>query len=374
VADVATADPAVLGRLKARLPFKADARAIEVDGLSLALDDTTFTGRLAVTDLAAGAVRFDLAADRLDLDRYLPPPRTAAPAAPKAAGAVVAGGAALPTEALRRLDLDGSLRVGAWKLGGARLTEARTHWHAKGGTITQTAEARLYGGSGETRSTLDARRAQPAMTLKGALRGVDLASLLSDTTGRGALSGVGTIEADLRWTGLTEPEIRRSLDGSARVALRDGAVAGFDLDGTVRNALAALQGGKAGTVAGQTAFAELTASLAARSGVLTNRDLKATSALLSLSGEGSIDLPADRIDYLARATLLDSAQGLLTGRLADLRDTPIPVRISGRLEAPAVRLDLEEVLKSKAGQQIQRKVEEKLKGEWGDKLRKFLDR
>jgi AsmA protein len=275
---------------------------------------------------------------------------------------------------VRSLDLDGGLRVGALKLGGARLSELRAHWHAKAGTITQTAQARLYGGSADTRSTLDGKGPQPAMTLKGSLQGVDLAALLADTTGRGRVSGVGTVEADLRWSGLSEPEIRRSLDGSARLALRDGALAGFDLDGTVRNALAALQGGKGGAVAGQTAFSGLTASLTARNGVLTNRDLKATSALLSLTGEGTIDLPADRIDYLARATLLESAQGLLTGRLADLRDTPIPVRLSGRLDAPAVRLDLEEVLRSKAGQQIQRKVEEKLKGEWGDKLKKFLDR
>jgi AsmA protein len=378
VAGVATADPAALERLTARLPFKADARALAVDGLRLTLDDTTLTGRLAVTDLAAGAVRFDLAADRLDLDRYLPPPAKpgagAGAGGPKAAGAVVAGGAALPTEVVRGLDLDGGLQIGALKLGGARLSELRTHWHAKGGKVTQTAQARLYGGSADTRSTLDANGPQPAMTLKGALQGVDLAALLADTTGRGRVSGVGTVEADLRWSGLTEPEIRRSLDGSARLALRDGALAGFDLDGTVRNALAALQGGKGGAVAGQTAFSGLTASLTARNGVLTNRDLKATSALLSLTGEGTIDLPAERIDYLARATLLESAQGLLTGRLADLRDTPIPVRLSGRLDAPTVRLDLEEVLRSKAGQQIQRKVEEKLKGEWGDKLKKFLDR
>ena len=381
-AAVPTADPAVLNRLAAKLPFKADARAVTLDGLSLTLDDTAVTGRFAVTDLTTGALRFDLAADRLDVDRYLPPgqarpapsPGQGKASQPKAAGAVVAGGAALPAEVLRGLDVDGSLRVGALKVGGARLSEVRTHWRAQGGVITQTAEAKLYGGSGRTTSTLDAKRAQPAMTLKGALRGIDLDSLLTDTAGQSRLSGTGTIDADLRWNGLSEAEVKRSLGGSARVALRDGALQGFDLDALVQNALAALKGGKTRGGAQQTAFSELTASVSAQNGVLSNHDLQATSALLSVTGAGTIDLPANRIDYLAKATLRDSAQAQLASQLVDLRGTPIPVRFAGNLDAPSITLNVEELLRSKAGQQIQRKVEEKLKGEWGDKLKKFLDR
>jgi AsmA protein len=382
-ADVPTADPAVLGRLSAKLPFRAGTRSLSIEGLSLTLDDTAVSGRLTVPDLATGALRFDLAVDRLDLDRYLPPagqgrPSSAAPpdttARPKAAGALVAGGTALPVEVLRGLDVDGSLRVGALKAGGARLSELRMHVRGQAGTITQTAEARLYGGSGQSTSTIDVKHAQPAMTLKGSLQGIDLRGLLADTTGQSRLSGHGSIDADLRWSGLSETEIKRSLDGNARFALRDGALQGFDLDGLVRNALAAAQGGKAAGVAGQTRFSELTASVTAQNGVLSNRDLRATSALLGITGAGTLDLPANRIDYLARATVLESAQGQLGGQLASLRDTPIPVRFSGKLDSPAIRLDVEEVLKSGAGQQIQRKVEEKLKGEWGDKLRNILGR
>ena len=382
-ADVPTADPAVLGRLSATLPFRAGTRSLSIEGLSLTLDDTAVSGRLTIPDLATGALRFDLAVDRLDLDRYLPPagqgePSSPAPpdktARPKAAGALVVGGTALPVKALRGLDVDGSLRVGALKAGGARLSELRIHVRGQAGTITQTAEARLYGGSGQSTSTIDVKHAQPAMTLKGSLQGIDLRGLLADTTGQSRLSGHGSIDADLGWSGLSEREIKRSLGGSARLALRDGALQGFDLDGLVRNALAAVQGGKAAGAAGQTKFSELTASVTAQNGVLTNRDLRATSALLNITGAGTLDLPANRIDYLARATVLESAQGQLGGQLASLRDTPIPVRFSGKLDSPAIRLDVEEVLKSKAGQQIQRKVEEKLKGEWGDKLRNILGR
>lgn len=380
--EIATADPAVLARLTATLPFKTDARSVAIDGLSLTLDDTALTGRLSVVDLATGAIRFDLAADRLDVDRYLSPataasgeaPGQAKVAAPQAAGAVVAGGAGLPVETLRALDLDGSLRVGTLRIGGARLSDVRTQWRARGGAITQTAEARLYGGSGRSTSTVDVRPAQPGLAVKASLQGVDLRGLLADTTGQSRVAGTATADADLRWNGLSEAEFRRTLGGTARLALRDGAIQGFDLDALVQNGLAAAQGGRAGGGANQTAFSELTATLTAQNGVLSNRDLRATSSLLSLTGGGTIDLPANRIDYLARATLQESARGRLGGRLAELGDTPIPVRFTGSLDAPKVTLDVEEVLRTRAGQQIQRKVEEKLKGEWGDKLRKFLDR
>jgi len=380
-----TTDPAAFGRASGGLPFRVDGEAAVFDRLTQTLDDTTLNGTLTVTDLAAPAVRFELAADRLDLDRYLPPPRgaTSAPAAeagdarparPEAAGAVIAAGAALPVEPLRRLDLAGSLRADTLKVGGARLADVRTTWRAQGGLVTQTAEARLYGGSGRTTSTLDARPAQPALGVTGSLKDVDLGALLADTTGGGRLAGTGTVDADLRWVGLDETQLRRTLNGSLRLAVRDGAVRGFDLDALVRDALAAARGDAAGGGSAQTDVAELTASATVRNGVPTNRDLRARSSLLQVTGEGTIDLPANRIDYRAMATVVKGAQDRLGVRVKELEDAVVPVRFTGSLDEPTIRLDVDAVLKDQAWRQIERKVEEKLKGEWGDQLRKFFER
>ena len=383
VQGLATADPAVLGRLSAKLPFEAGTRSLKIEGLSLTLDDTAVSGRLSIPEVGTGALRFDLAVDRINLDRYLPPPPAPGAATadardgtahPQAAGAVVSGGAGLPVDVLRALDLDGTLRVGALQAGGARFGEVRMHLRGQGGTLTQTTEAKLYGGSGQSSSTLDVRHTKPQVAVKAAAQGVDLRGLLADTTGQSRLSGHGSVDVDLHWSGLAEADAKRSLSGSARLAVHDGALQGFDLDGLVRNALAALQGGKSSAVTSQTAFSDLTASVTAENGVLSNRDLRATSGLLRVTGAGMLDLPASRIDYLAKATVLESAHDQLGGQLASLRDTAIPVRFTGRLDSPAIKLDVEEVLRSRAGQQIQRKVEEKLKGQWGDKLKNILGR
>jgi AsmA protein len=244
----------------------------------------------------------------------------------------------------------------------------------RSGVITQTTTAALYGGHGQTTSTLDVRSAEPALGVKGALRGVDLAGLLADTAGGGRLSGKGSVEADLHWSGLGEAAIKRSLNGSLRVALRDGAVRGFDLDGLVQNALAALKGGPQAGRTQQTAFSELTASATVRDGVLSNRDLRALSSLLRVTGAGTLDLPANRIDYRADAVLVEGAQARLGIKVKELEGTAIPVRFTGRLDDPTIRLDVDEVLKGAARHEIERKVEEKLKGEWGDKLKRFFGR
>ena len=62
-------------RLRAALR-EGDTLALE--GLKLKLDQSTLTGRIALESIARKALRFELALDALDADRYLPPPADAA--------------------------------------------------------------------------------------------------------------------------------------------------------------------------------------------------------------------------------------------------------------------------------------------------------
>jgi len=214
------------------------------------------TGRLAVTDLASGTTRFELAADRLDLDRYLPAPAPGGPVAgeaagrPEAAGALVGGAAALPAEALRALDLDGSVQIGALTAGGARprrvpgaLASGSRGRHPDGrGPAVRRQRASDQHPGRQSGAACDDPRRRPAGRRSARPAG-----------GHCALEppvGIASIDADLRWRGLSEAELKGSLDGRARVAVRDGAVQGFDLEGLVRKALAAVQGGRPAEVAG----------------------------------------------------------------------------------------------------------------------------
>ena len=116
-APAATADPQAFTHAQLDAHYVLDAAGMRLHGVQATLDDTALSGELVVTDLARGAVRFDLVADRLVLDRYL------APAAVRAGAG--AGAFTLTSEGLRALDVAGSLRVADLTLAGLHSRDAR---------------------------------------------------------------------------------------------------------------------------------------------------------------------------------------------------------------------------------------------------------
>src|SRR5690606_12191692 len=104
---VETADPEVLRRASASAMFVYDANRIGLDDMQLALDDSTLTGSVA---MQGESLRFDLAVDRINVDRYLPPAAEEAEDAPAEEGSL--DEVDLPLDALRTLDAQGRLAFG----------------------------------------------------------------------------------------------------------------------------------------------------------------------------------------------------------------------------------------------------------------------
>jgi AsmA protein len=67
------ADAGSLSEAEISLNLFANDRTAAVDGLSIRLDDTTLTGALVVNSFETPETSFDLALDRIRLERYLPP-------------------------------------------------------------------------------------------------------------------------------------------------------------------------------------------------------------------------------------------------------------------------------------------------------------
>jgi AsmA protein len=97
------AEPAALARADLSAQYRLSATALRLHNVNLTLDDTNITGEIVLSDLARPRVRFDLAADRLELDRY-----TASSMIGSAPGG---GGFELSSDALSALDVEGVLRV-----------------------------------------------------------------------------------------------------------------------------------------------------------------------------------------------------------------------------------------------------------------------
>lgn len=338
----------------------ATADALKLAHLDLKLDDSRLQGGLEIRNFASPAVHFDLALDRLDLDRYLAPDQPATK--PAAAKPVKPAGAEKPVEiplaVLRALDVNGKLDIGQLKAFGARSSEAQIRIQARHGLITLGPNsAKLYGGGYRGQTVLDARGPVPQLQLDEKLEQVQVGPLLKDMQLFGNYSGTGQIVLALTSRGFDTRQFRQNLNGTANIAFRDGRIEGVDLAKVVEQARAlydAARGKPVAVKAGAsdaTVFKSLTAHVVVSDGIARNDDLVLDGQNLRATGRGSADLVRETLDYALKVTLTEDPTR---------RGATVPVLVSGTFASPSYNVDFGELLKEKAQKQIDKQLEKGL--------------
>lgn len=109
----ATRDARVLGPLRLDMNFRTRNGGIELSQLDMGLDSTRVEGTVELATLSPLSMRFDLAADEVDVDRYLTPHDQ--PGRPLS----------LPLAQLRALDVKGVLTIRRATVAGAQARELR---------------------------------------------------------------------------------------------------------------------------------------------------------------------------------------------------------------------------------------------------------
>lgn len=378
-----TSDANALTRLALTAKLAGGADAVTLDPLQAKLDDSTLTGKLAVSDFAAPAVRFDLAVDAIDVDRYLPPGTEAPPASPGAAAGAAGG---LPVDTLRGLNVAGTVKAGKVEVAKLDLSDVNATVDAKGGVIRLSPiGAKLYEGSYAGNITLDARKETPVVSLDEALNGVKIEPLLLDLQGKAPLTGTANVSAKLAAQGTTPDAMKRTVDGTVAFQFLDGAINGVNIGKMIRDARGVLQGGEVpgGEGAAQTDFAEITGTATVKDGLVSNQDLSAKSPLLRLSGKGTASLPEETLDYRATVTLVATSKGQGGKDRIDLAGVPIPLRITGTFTDPKYGLDTEGLAQALAEtkakelideqkEKLTGKVEEQAKEKLGESVGRIL--
>ncbi len=375
---VSTTDPAALTRASGDVSFSYADGVLKLDPMKVRLDDSNLSGHLHVLDTTAPVIRTKMTLDAIDLDRYLPPPASGEQAAeqgkPGSKDTAKAGDD--PFAALRTLDLVGEFTIGQLKVSNARMSNVTAKVVSSKGILkVDPMAADLYEGKFKGNMLLNASGKTPRIAAEKHLTGIQVGPLLKDVVGEDRLIGTGELHVDISAVGLTEPEVRRSLNGSSRFAFTNGALKGVNIAQVIRDGSGKLGlGGEsldAGTP-GQTDFSELSGSLKIKNGVINNDDLQAKSPLLRIEGKGEVDLPKDTIDYLVVTEIVSSLEGQGGKGRGDLSGIPIPVRVSGPLTNPSYRPDLEAALSAKAKaqleekkQEVRKKVEDKVKDKLG---------
>jgi AsmA protein len=307
----------------------------------------------AIKNFKVPVIRYDIEIDKLDLDPYLPP-KVARQETPKAD---------LPEQpfdlsALKVLDANGSVRVGALKAANVQLTKLRVDMKARDGIVNiEPLSAKLYQGAIDGKVRIDAQTSSFAMTQK--LIGVEIAPLMKDAADLELAEGKGNVSLAVTAQGNTVSALKKSLNGTASVELADGAIRGIDLAKLVQGVQNLNKDSKAETLGvdkgEKTQFSEFKATLKIRDGVAHNDDLSARSTVLRLNGSGDVDIGHDKMDYSAKVIMAKTEQG---------RTGTLPVRIYGPFDAIKFKVDYAELLADLARQRL---------SEEGAALKKRLD-
>jgi AsmA protein len=214
--------------------------------------------KVAVNGFQDPAIRFDIDVDQFDADLYLP--KEAAGVANKPAPVEQS----FDLAGLKKLNLEGGLRIGALKIANVKLSQVRLDVKAHNGLITiSPLSTNLYQGSLNGSLKLNVQTT-PHIAINQSLNGINIAKTLRDAQSMLSMKG-----ATAQTQSVNKAE--------------------------------------------KTDFSELKASFKVNNGLAHNDDLLLKSPLLRLSGNGDINIGNDTINYLTNATL---AKTLIEARAA----------------------------------------------------------
>jgi AsmA protein len=363
-----TADPDALGKIIFDGDLRLGDDAIELAGVELVVDDTTLTGSMTLARDEAGAINIDLAADEIDLDRYM------APAVDAGAASAETVPVEIPVELIRALNVHGALTVASADLSGMRFENVELGLNATDGKLRMhPIAADFFAGRYDGDVRIDASGDRPALSVNENIEGVSLGALALAMFDQDNITGTINGSFRLGGSGADLAAIQRDLDGSISMELVDGAWEGADVWYELRRARAFFrqETPPEPVLPARTRFSNVRATGPVTDGVFNNDDLVAELPFMRLTGAGSVNFAAGEVNYRLVARVLDKpelAGELSPDELDDFTEAEIPLRISGPLADPTIAPDIEDMVK----QEVKKQVEEELKDRLLDKL--FRDR
>ena len=374
--------------------------SVSFDNINLKVDDSSFSGRIAVEDFAKQSLRAVLKADTFNADRYLPPKSAEANSATQVRQAEVANTEAsamagagstplpdaptktawsterlLPVERLSKLDVDADLTFGELTLDKLPIHNAALKATGQGGLLTlENLRGDLYDGNFETKGTLDVRQEVPALAMQTRITRVPVEHILESQGKKPPVKGLVTLNSALTASGNSQKALIESLNGNAGFVINNGVLLNANLEQQLCKGIATLN---RKTLSGEpkgkdTPFQELKGNLTLHNGVASNPDLKVRIPGMTVNGNGDVDLRVLGMDYRV-GIVVEGDTSAMPDPACQVGEKYVgiewPLRCRGPLElgAKACRVDNErmgQVAAKLAGEKLSDKIDEKL----GDKV------
>ena len=351
-----TADPDALGKIIVDATLDMAAAETTFSSLNVVVDDTTFKGRLSLANDAAGTININLAADSMDVDRYMAP----------AEEATAAGGDSvpveIPTDLIRSLNVRGTLTFEEALLSGMKFEGVTLGINAANGNMRlHPIAANFFGGKYEGDVRINAAGNTAILSVNENVNNVNLGALAIAMFDQESVTRSINGSFKLSGRGDNLADIQRSLAGSMTMELIDGTWEGKDVWYELRRARALLKKEPAPdpVLPARTRFSTVRASGPVENGVFRNNDLLAELPFMRLTGKGEVDFAAAKIDYRMSARILERPEfmeGASDAELEEFTEAVIPLRISGPLADPSIKPDIEAMLKQEAKKEVKKRL------------------
>ncbi|GAB4394046.1 MAG: AsmA family protein [Gammaproteobacteria bacterium] len=344
--------------VKVALQTQAMLQVNEYDlrDINFKIDDSTLTGKMNINMQQGLAAKFNLAIDKLDINRYiqfvkgpaqsadansiqqLPEVNAKASFLPEAFAAEVPVSASndnqafLPIEFLKQLKLEGSLAVKQLHAAKVSAENVSAEIKAKEGVIKiSPLKGNVYGGEFSNDVTLDVRGEVPTLHAKEHGTNVQVAPLLNDVIGTSRVTGVMNFNADIDAQMASPDTIIPTLNGSLAFDLSDGKVEGVNIPQIINTAVAIFRREPplAASEGNATEFGTLTLRANVKNGVviIDQDNLTLDSAIYNIKGMGSADL----VKQLVNLRIGVNVKGDVNKYIKELQEKAggIPLRVQG---------------------------------------------
>ncbi|PIE61510.1 MAG: hypothetical protein CSA29_02880 [Desulfobacterales bacterium] len=351
---VETADPSVLDKVFFKAMVNGSANAVALSNGELGLDDSRLTFSATAKAFSKPDIKFDLALDQMDVDRYLPPAKAGKAGKEASTDQGPEGNhdtASKPDYApLRKMVLDGKVTIGSLKAANLTMENILVNLTGNGGVFNlDPFSMDFYQGKAGATAQVDIRKNSPMTQVNLTLNGVQAGPVIKDAAKKEVIEGTVNADIGLSMMGDTPDQIKQSLGGKGELTFTDGAIIGFDIAGTIRNAKSGLglspkqpQGEKP-----RTDFAELKVPYTAKNGLVKIPGASLASPLLRLTVQGDTNLLKESLDFRIDPKVVASLKG--QGDTKARTGLLIPLLVTGTYSAPKIRPDLKGMMTSPEG-------------------------
>jgi AsmA protein len=290
------------GRFSLKAQTSILGGTVAFTAVNVELDGNSAEGVLTLNTDNRQVLQGTLAANKLDLTPYL--------STLKVLAANQREWDAVPIDISSLSGLDVDIRLSAAKVLLASATLERTAIAANlrsGHLMVTIGESQGFGGTIKGSFALAATNSGADVRAQMQFSGVDLESCLTELMGLRRLAGIGDIALALDGSGSSVLAITRTLNGTATLSGRKGALIGLNVEQLLRQLERRPLSGGGNFRTGQTPYERIGLQLKVTDGTISVEDVQIDGSAVKLALAGTASIPMRELDLKGTAALVNAA-------------------------------------------------------------------